>query len=110
MAARVRTHGNRPIRIVDTTLNRTEYPAWTSENFRSQVAFTPGALYLVSDHIMYNVSKMTTRIKELITRVNSLISYLNHGWVQEVHDAGNGSVGWSTYPNTGLSTMSFDLS
>ncbi|MGQ4533369.1 hypothetical protein ACUIAC_08845 [Dermabacteraceae bacterium P13138] len=107
---KVMTTGRRGVKLLDSTINRSVMPAWCSDNTRSQVAFSNGALFLVSDNYLYSVTQITRRLSEVISRVNTLIRYLNRGWVQEVHDAGNGTVGWSSYSNTGLSTMSTNLS
>ncbi|MCD4549176.1 phage tail spike protein [Schaalia sp. lx-260] len=106
---KIMTTGKRGIKLLDSNVNRTMMPAWCSENTRSQVAFSSGALFLVTDNNLYSVTQITKRLNEVIMRVNHLITYLNKGWVQEVHDIGGGRVAWSSYKNTGLSTMSTNL-
>ncbi|OKL48145.1 hypothetical protein BSR28_00050 [Boudabousia liubingyangii] len=106
----VKTTGKRGIRLLDSEINRTMMPAWCSENTRSQVAFSSGALFLVTDNNLYSVTQITKRLSEVIMRVNHLITYLNKGWVQEIHRTGGSNVSWTSYPNTGLSTMSTNLS
>lgn len=107
---KVMTTGKRGIKLLDSTIKRTMLPAWCSENTHSQVAFSAGALFLVSDNYIYSVTQINRRLSEVIIWVNRLISYLNKGCVQEVYDISDGSVGWFSYPNTGLSTMSTNLS
>ncbi|AOZ73078.1 hypothetical protein BSR29_03050 [Boudabousia liubingyangii] len=107
---KVMTTTKRGIKLVDSSINRTLLPAWCSENTRSQVAFSSGALFLVSDNYIYSVTQITKRLTEVISRVNSLIGYFNKGWVQEIHRIGGSNVSWTSYPNTGLSTISTNLS
>lgn len=113
LGADVRTHGykfftngNRFVALEDITLGtRGTFPGWSGNGGRAQIVFSSNDLFIVTNNTYYNMSAITSRINELIMRMNSLITTFNRGWVQSIRDAGGGSVAWQSYSNTGLSTM-----
>ncbi|WP_458796520.1 hypothetical protein [Schaalia turicensis] len=67
-------------------------------------------LYVISGNTFYNMTKVFNRVKDLMSRMNSLISLLNQGWVKNINRGVNGTITWNYFSNTGLSSMSTTLS
>jgi hypothetical protein len=79
----VRTGGNRVLRPTDLTLNVSgaatgPFPAWGGENGRARIVFGTDHVYIVSNNVFSTQTAVTTRISELISRVNGLITRLNN--------------------------------
>jgi hypothetical protein len=105
------TTGGRYITLTDNTLtNVGTYPALQYGTSGAKVTFGPAHLYIVTNGSFYNCTYLMSRVGELIARVNSLIGSLNNGWVKSITAGANGSISWSYYSSTGLSTMSTTLS
>lgn len=103
------TNGNRGIDPQDTTLTgKGTFPAWASTNNYSKVVFGTSDLYLVTRNTFYNMTSVMARIKDLMGRVNTLISLLNRGWITSISGSGS-NISWQYYSNTGYSTMSTTL-
>lgn len=101
---------SRYVKIIDNTLDsKGPYAAITSNTGLSKVTFGRYDLFLVSNGYYYNTTRITERISELINTVNSLISLLDHGWITNITDKGNGALSWNYYSSTGLARISNDL-
>lgn len=116
LGADLRTHGwtfytnaNRGITPQDATLTgKGTFPSWASTNNYSKIVFGTSDLYLVTQNTFYNMTSVMTRIKDLMGRVNTLISLLNRGWITSISGSGS-NITWQYYSNTGYSTMSTTL-
>ncbi|CAB1016217.1 peptidase [Corynebacterium diphtheriae] len=105
------TQGNRIIIPQDCTLNGVgTYPGWAGSSGKSKVVFHTNDLYVISGNTFYNMTKVFNRFKDLMSRMNSLISLLNQGWVKNINSGANGNITWNYFSNTGLSSMSTTLS
>lgn len=105
------TQGNRIIIPQDCTLNGVgTYPGWAGSSGRSKVVFHTNDLYVISGNTFYNMTSVFNRVKDLMSRMNSLISLLNQGWVKNINSGANGNITWNYFSNTGLSSMSTTLS
>lgn len=104
------TAGNRSITLQDVTLNGLgTFPGWASSNNLAKIAFHTYDVMIVSNGSYYNMTRLFDRVKDLMGRVNALISLLNQGWIKTIRDAGGGRVTWEYYSNTGWQTMSTNL-
>ncbi|CAM2959383.1 phage tail spike protein [Corynebacterium jeikeium] len=105
------TQGNRIIIPQDCTLNGVgTYPGWAGSSGKSKVVFHTNDLYVISGNTFYNMTSVFNRVKDLMSRMNSLISLLNQGWVKNINSGANGNITWNYFSNTGLSSMSTTLS
>jgi hypothetical protein len=104
------TSGGRAVYLGDNTLGSSTWPSWSSANGYSKVTFDSTHLYLITNNTYYSCTSVMSRIGELISRVNSLITLLNNGWIKTITAGSNGSISWSYYSSTGLSAMSTTLS
>ncbi|QXB17555.1 phage minor structural protein, N-terminal region [Corynebacterium coyleae] len=105
------TQGNRIIIPQDCTLTGVgTYPGWAGSSGRSKVVFHTNDLYVISGNTFYNMTSVFNRVKDLMSRMNSLISLLNQGWVKNINSGANGNITWNYFSNTGLSSMSTTLS
>lgn len=96
----------RKLTLQDTTLtNVGTYPGWASTGGKSKVVFATNDLYLVTGGSFYNMTRVMSRISELISRVNTLITLLNKGWITTIRDQGS-NITWEYYSNTGTTTIS----
>ena len=104
------TAGNRSITLQDVTLNGLgTFPGWASSNNLAKIVFHTYDVMVVTNGSYYNMTRLFDRVKDLMGRVNALISLLNQGWIKTIRDAGGGRVTWEYYSNTGQSTMSTNL-
>ncbi|MCQ9352970.1 peptidase [Corynebacterium sp. 209RC1] len=104
------TAGNRSITLQDVTLNGLgTFPGWSSSNNLAKIAFHTYDVMVVTNGSYYNMTRLFDRVKDLMSRVNALISLLNQGWIKTIRDAGGGRVTWEYYSNTGWQTMSTSL-
>jgi phage minor structural protein len=105
------TSGGLGIYLCDNALtNVGTFPSWSHTGGKSRVTFGSTHLYFITNNTYYSCTSLMSRVGELISRVNSLISYFNNGWVKSITAGSNGSISWSYYSGTGLSTMSTTLS
>ncbi|CAB0561900.1 peptidase [Corynebacterium diphtheriae] len=105
------TQGNRIIIPQDCTLTGVgTYPGWAGSSGKSKVVFHTNDLYVISGNTFYNMTKVFNRVKDLMSRMNSLISLLNQGWVKNINSGANGNITWNYFSNTGLSSMATTLS
>ncbi|WP_235954004.1 gp58-like family protein [Actinomyces faecalis] len=104
------TAGNRSITLQDVTLNGVgTFPGWASSNNLAKIVFHTYDVMVVTNGSYYNMTRLFDRVKDLMGRVNALISLLNQGWIKTIRDAGGGRVTWEYYSNTGWQTMSTSL-
>lgn len=100
------TSGKRPIQLADTKLgNRGTFPALQGANWLAEVVFQTNDLYIVSNGTRYNLSREMERLTAATKAVNTLINYLNKGWVKNIRNGANGSITWDYYSGTGLSQI-----
>jgi len=104
------TSGGRGVYLGDNTLGSATYPSWSHTGGNSRVTFGTTHLYFITNGTYYSCTSLMSRVGELISRVNTLISYLNNGWIKSITSGSNGSISWSYYSGTGLSSMSTSLS
>lgn len=104
------TNANRGIYLADCTLTGLgTYPGWASLNGKAKLIFQTEDLMFVTRNYFYNMTYLVSRVKDLMTRMNTLISLLNHGWITSITDKGGGNISWNFYSNTGLQSMSTAL-
>lgn len=100
------TGGNRPIQLVDAQIgNRGTFPAIQGGNWLAEVVFQTNDLYIVTNGIRYNLTREMDRLAQVTSAVNTLIAYLNQGWVKNIRSGANGSITWDYYSSTGLSQI-----
>lgn len=105
------TEGKRTISLADCTLtNLGTYPGWSNANGKAKLVFHTDDLIIVTRNYFYNLTYAMSRLKDLMTRMNTLIGLLNRGWITSITDKGGGNITWNYYSNTGLTTMSTQLS
>lgn len=96
------TAGARPIQLVDTKLgNRGTFPAIQGPNWLAEVVFQTNDLYIVTNGARYNLTREMDRLNAVTTAVNTLIAYLNNGWITTISGSG-GNITWRRYDTTGL--------
>ena len=86
------------------------YPGWAGNSGKSKVVFRTNNLYVISGSTFYNITSVFNRVKDLMPRMNSLISLLNQCWVKNINSGANGNITWNYFSNTGLSSISTTLS
>jgi hypothetical protein len=102
--------GGRALAIADNTLTSVgTFPCLQYSSSGAKVTFSSTHLYLITNSTYYNVTNVMNRVGELISRVNTLISYLNNGWIKSITAGSNGSISWTYYSGTGLSSMSTSM-
>ncbi|MGV9196418.1 phage tail spike protein [Arcanobacterium canis] len=103
------TTGSRYVTLQDCTLTGSgTHPGWVGQSGLSKIVFHTYDLMIVTNGSYYNMTRLVDRTKDLMSRVNSLISLLNHGWITTISRSGT-NITWQYYSNTGLSTMSTNL-
>lgn len=103
------TSGSRYVTLQDCALSGNgTHPGWVGQTSKSKIVFHTYDLMVVTNGTYYNMTRLFDRTKELMSRVNSLISLLNHGWVTTISKSGT-NITWQYYSNTGLNPMSTSL-
>lgn len=103
------TSGSRYLTLQDCGLSGLgTYPGWVSPNGLAKLVFHTYDVMVVTNGSYYNMSRLFDRVKELMSRVNELIRRLNYGWIVNITGSGS-NISWSSYDNTGLSSMSTKL-
>lgn len=103
------TTGSRYITLQDVTLSgKGTYAGWASSNGLAKIAFHTYDLMVVTNGSYYNMTRLFDRVRDLMSRVNSLIGLFNHGWITSISGSGS-NITWQYYSNTGLSTMNTGL-
>ena len=96
------TGGNRPIQLVDAKIGtRGTFPAIQGPNWLAEVVFQTNDLYIVTNGARYNLTREMDRLNAVTTAVNTLIAYLNNGWITTISGSG-GNITWRRYDTTGL--------
>lgn len=96
------TAGARPIQLVDTQIgSRGTFPAIQGPNWLAEVVFQTNDLYIVTNGARYNLTREMDRLNAVTTAVNTLIAYLNNGWITTISGSG-GNITWRRYDTTGL--------
>jgi phage minor structural protein len=104
------TSGNRPLILQDATLtNVGTFAALATPSNKAKVVFGTNDLYVVTNSSYYNMTRLFDRVKDLMSRINTLINLLNKGWITSITDKGGGQISWSYYSNTGTTAMSTTL-
>ncbi|MHC9700022.1 phage tail spike protein [Corynebacterium diphtheriae] len=105
------TQGNRSVVLQDCTLTgHGTFAGWAGSSNLSKVVFHTYDLMIVTNGSFYNMTRLFDRVKDLMTRMNSLIRSLNQGWVKNINSGANGNITWNYFHNTGLSPMPTNLS
>lgn len=103
------TSGSRYVQLQDCSLSGLgTYPGWVSPNGLAKLVFHTYDVMVVTNGSYYNMTRLFDRVKELMSRVNELIRRLNYGWIVNITGSGS-NISWSSYSNSGLSSMSTKL-
>ncbi|MEX3505475.1 phage tail spike protein [Corynebacterium sp. LK2510] len=104
------TTGSRYVTLQDATLTgKGTYAGWVSANGLAKVVFHTYDLMVVTNGTYYNMTRLFDRVQDLMSRVNTLIQLFNRGWITSISGSGS-NIRWQYYSNTGLGTMSTNLS
>lgn len=107
---KVFTSDTRYISFVDTNYTgKGTFASISSSNGLAKIGFHTYDLLVTTNGSYYNMSRVFDRLKDLMARVNELIRRLNYGWIVSISGSGS-NITWSSYDNTGLSTMSTTIS
>lgn len=106
---KVYTSDTRYVMFQDVTFTgKGTYATLSGSNGLARIGFHTYDLLVTTNGTFYNMSRLFDRVKDLMTRVNSLIGRLNYGWIVSISGSGS-NITWKNYANTGLSTMSTTL-
>ncbi len=98
------TAGNRSVSLQDFTLSSTAYASWVGSGGKAAISFSSTHLYLTTNGSYYQMTNVMARITTLISRVNSLIAYLNQGWVKSISSSGS-NITWSYFSSANLTAI-----
>ena len=65
-------------------------------------------LMVVTNGSYDNMTRLFDRTKDLMSRMNAILSLLNQGWITSISGTGS-NITWRYFSNTGLSAMSTNL-
>ena len=103
------TTGSRYVTLQDCTLTgKGTYAGWASSNGLAKVVFHTYDLMVVTNGSYYNMTRLFYRTKDLMSRMNAILSLLNQGWITSISGTGS-NITWRYFSNTGLSAMSTNL-
>lgn len=103
------TTGSRYVTLQDCTLTgKGTYAGWVSSNGLAKVVFHTYDLMVVTNGSYYNMTRLFDRTKDLMSRMNAILSLLNQGWITSISGTGS-NITWRYFSNTGLSAMSTNL-
>ena len=103
------TTGSRYITLQDVTLSgKGTYAGWASANGRAKIVFHTYDVMVVTNGSYYNMTRLFDRTKDLMSRMNAILSLLNQGWITSISGTGS-NITWRYFSNTGLSAMSTNL-
>ena len=103
------TTGSRYVTLQDCTLTgKGTYAGWASSNGLAKVVFHTYDLMVVTNGSYYNMTRLFDRTKDLMSRMNAILSLLNQGWITSISGTGS-NITWRYFSNTGLSAMSTNL-
>ena len=103
------TTGSRYVTLQDCTLTgKGTYAGWASSNGLAKIVFHTYDLMVVTNGSYYNMTRLFDRTKDLMSRMNAILSLLNQGWITSISGSGS-NITWRYFSNTGLSAMSTNL-
>lgn len=103
------TTGSRYVTLQDCTLTgKGTYAGWASSNGLAKVVFHTYDVMVVTNGSYYNMTRLFDRTKDLMSRMNTILSLLNQGWITSISGTGS-NITWRYFSNTGLSAMSTNL-
>lgn len=103
------TTGSRYVTLQDCTLTgEGTYAGWASSNGLAKIVFHTYDLMVVTNGSYYNMTRLFDRTKDLMSRMNAILSLLNQGWITSISGTGS-NITWRYFSNTGLSAMSTNL-
>lgn len=103
------TTGSRYVTLQDCTLTgKGTYSGWVGPSGLSKIVFHTYDLMVVTNGSYYNMTRLFDRTKDLMSRMNAILSLLNQGWITSISGSGS-NISWRYFSNTGLSAMSTNL-
>ena len=103
------TTGSRYVTLQDCTLTgKGTYSGWVGPSGLSKIVFHTYDLMVVTNGSYYNMTRLFDRTKDLMSRMNAILTLLNQGWITSISGSGS-NITWRYFSNTGLSTMSTNL-
>ncbi|MDK7162862.1 MULTISPECIES: phage tail spike protein [unclassified Winkia] len=103
------TTGSRYVTLQDCTLTgKGTYAGWASSNGLAKIVFHTYDVMVVTNGSYYNMTRLFDRTKDLMSRMNAILSLLNQGWITSISGTGS-NITWRYFSNTGLSAMSTNL-
>lgn len=103
------TTGSRYVTLQDCTLTgKGTYSGWVGQSGLSKIVFHTYDLMVVTNGSYYNMTRLFDRTKDLMSRMNAILSLLNQGWIKSISGSGS-NITWQYFSNTGLSAMSTTL-
>nr|DAY99646.1 MAG TPA: tail protein [Caudoviricetes sp.] len=103
------TTGSRYVTLQDCTLTgKGTYAGWVSSNGLAKIVFHTYDVMVVTNGSYYNMTRLFDRTKDLMSRMNAILSLLNQGWITSISGTGS-NITWRYFSNTGLSAMSTNL-
>lgn len=103
------TTGSRYVTLQDCTLTgKGTYSGWVGQSGLSKIVFHTYDLMVVTNGSYYNMTRLFDRTKDLMSRMNAILSLLNQGWIKSISGSGS-NITWQYFSNTGLSAMSTNL-
>lgn len=103
------TTGSRYVTLQDCTLTgKGTYSGWVGQSGLSKIVFHTYDLMVVTNGSYYNMTRLFDRTKDLMSRMNAILTLLNQGWITSISGSGS-NITWRYFSNTGLSTMSTNL-
>ena len=103
------TTGSRYVTLQDCTLTgKGTYSGWVGQSRLSKIVFHTYDLMVVTNGSYYNMTRLFDRTKDLMSRMNAILTLLNQGWITSISGTGS-NITWRYFSNTGLSTMSTNL-
>lgn len=103
------TTGSRYVTLQDCTLTgKGTYSGWVGQSGLSKIVFHTYDLMVVTNGSYYNMTRLFDRTKDLMSRMNAILSLLNQGWITSISGTGS-NITWRYFSNTGLSAMSTTL-
>lgn len=103
------TTGSRYVTLQDCTLTGNgTHPGWVGPSRLSKIVFHTYDVMVVTNGSYYNMTRLFDRTKDLMSRMNAILSLLNQGWITSISGTGS-NITWRYFSNTGLSAMSTTL-
>lgn len=103
------TTGSRYLTLQDCTLSGNgTHPGWVGQTGLSKIVFHTYDVMVVTNGSYYNMTRLFDRTKDLMSRMNAILTLLNQGWIKSISGTGS-NITWQYFTNTGLSTMSTTL-